>query len=111
MKTVTLSEILDAMEKNGYTKYQGEFVIYEDVVDTEPQIKAACAVGQAALNLGVHPSSLYKALNWWIDDETYYLWGDDIARDNDTTEMTVPEIAHKYRKELKKFLNKEFMVY
>lgn len=79
---VTVEDIVAAMERNGYTKGQKEFIRYND----DNSIKNACALGQAALNLGLLPESLYDELNE-LDDSNM---GDEIASINDS--LANPEL-------------------
>lgn len=98
-KNITLAALFDAMEKNGYEKAKGDYIIYNDI---DNKVDSACAYGQAALNLNVDPASLRlsflevyvphpgnSSLPWPISDAIVY--------DNDKTDMSVPEIARKYR--------------
>jgi hypothetical protein len=85
-KEITVDDFLDAIEKNGLTKLQYSYV------DDIKTITAGCAFGQAAVNLDVDPSSL--RLN--ISNISFILMS-GVINDNDHTEMTLPEIARKWR--------------
>lgn len=52
-KTITVKDVYDAIEKNGYPWGQGNYEYYGTY----------CAIGQAAKNLGVDPYDLHTALN------------------------------------------------
>lgn len=54
----TSRDIIDAMERNGYRKANGTFVQFKG--DTN-EVYAACAIGQALLNLGVNPEDVAEA--------------------------------------------------
>lgn len=67
-KTVTFQDIIAAMEKNGFEPLIGYFwegYTGEEMVVEIP--KAACIWGQAAINLGVNPTSLYTKVNYSIE--------------------------------------------
>lgn len=56
-----LEDIIEAMEKNGYKKVRGEFIVWSKnnldsfgMYENEPVV-GACAIGQAALNLEMLP--------------------------------------------------------
>lgn len=105
---ITLRELIDAMEKNGWKKARGTFFrnakrhsINSDFVKRD-QVVYACAIGQAALNLGVTPPMI------GFSGDTL----GKIAKKNDTTGMTVPEIAQWAREEFKDQLDlKKYRVY
>lgn len=61
MKTFTYAEFIDAVERNGFEQAFGSYFVddFSDELDLddlpEYKIGAACAIGQAAINLGVNP--------------------------------------------------------
>lgn len=84
-----LSEIIDAIEKNGYPQITGQYVVY----DEETKVIGACALGQAGLNLGSEGTHLFSAL---------HLYGppginNNIFRMNDALGMSCKEIAEGLR--------------
>lgn len=104
-KTVTENDIYEAMKKNGYDKLQtGDYIYYED--EEGIKVGAACAVGQAALNLGVEPVSLASVIQRAFSQHNSKLNGQallvqDIYSTNDITDMTVPEIADTFLSDFK----------
>lgn len=59
MKTLTIQDVIDAMEKNGLPMHQGD---YFDI-NGEGEVVAACIWGQAGYNLKVEPSALHSAVS------------------------------------------------
>jgi hypothetical protein len=104
IKRFTIREVLDAMEKNGYPKLtNGHYVKWD-----KGQVVAACAIGQAALNLGVKPADLNETLyapfvsygNRFRQILDYY-----IPNQNDRSAKTVPQIAREFRELVKDHLD------
>jgi len=109
---ITLADVIDAIEKNGLTKIQGQYIKYDD---TGMVPLAGCALGQAAINLGfVYPDGN----PYWSDGRYPYtpdtlhglLWNagsftSRVFELNDTTAYTLPEIAEVLRTEYEDFLN------
>ena len=111
----TLADVIDAIEKNGLEKVQGEYIRY----DASNTPVAGCAIGQAAINLDVghyerfeqyddaefflyEPSRLGERLHVSVDGFT-----DTVYRLNDTSELTLPEIAKRLRELYADDLNTE----
>jgi hypothetical protein len=111
MKTVTYRDLFDAIEKNGLEQAVGSWFRTEDTdvndddlwLPKKSEIKAACAVGQAALNLGVElhflrennlsgDRNLIGTIEHWNDDE----------------ELTLQQIADKGRAEYAEYLDQPF---
>lgn len=97
-KRLLVSQVFDAMEKNGLPQCTGDFVRYGN--DGKPVM--ACALGQAALNLEVDAESLYDSLN---DLHPALFIGDDISKWNDFTSMNVQQIARKAREDYHSYLD------
>ena len=64
-----LKDIIDAIEKNGYKKSKGNYIQMKDgstpfayLPEDLTAVVSACAMGQAALNLGITPNELIKTL-------------------------------------------------
>lgn len=76
MATFNTRQFIDAMEKNGYRKANGTFVQYKEGTI---EVYAACAVGQALLNLGVMPGYVLEAARKVPSAITDYVygWNDD----------------------------------
>lgn len=80
-------QFIDAMKKNGYRKSHGHWVQF---MGSKPEngVYAACAGGQALLNLGVAPAD--------VETAHYYLpagfQGEFIGK-NDNTKSSVTQIA------------------
>lgn len=58
MTTVTVADILDAIDKNGVAHIHGEW----STLNGEGKITAGCALTQGAINLGVNPHDLDDVL-------------------------------------------------
>ena len=75
MRTISLRQFADAVELNGYPIAKRAFFVShkdldeiynsDDVLATYPpgDLVQACAIGQAALNLGVGPNNLWDAFS------------------------------------------------
>ena len=100
-KKVTLLEMAQAIQMNGYPKIKGSM----------GNEQGACAIGQGAINLGVSPDSLYSALNQlnicgWYKDRA----GDSVMSLNDNTNKSVGEIGKQLVKFAEKWPDLEFTV-
>jgi hypothetical protein len=116
MKKITPEDILDAMERNGYRKANGTFIQIKKEFKgeyTEGELRdlagglmlpkspdhvyAACAMGQAGLNLGVPPARL--DLNHYETDVS----SSTVFHMNDSKGLPVKTIAKKLKKRIKLF--------
>jgi len=100
-KDVTVADILDAMERNGYKKVKNEFIEYERTYDERNFVKitdkvlGACAIGQAALNLKLDPHTLDMTVARYLDEigpGARMVWN-GIILDNDHSNKQIPAIA------------------
>ena len=114
-RTVTLSQVVEAMEENGYP--QGYRHLLKDSRESTldsykgQKIVAACAIGQAGLNLGVGLLALAGALhNIKLRTNSKESLFDFIVELNDIKEFPVKEIAVKTRKQYNKIINKSIEV-
>jgi hypothetical protein len=101
---ITVRDVAEAIRKNGLPKTTNNFYEYESggvrykrtklLVGEKPV--AACALGQAGLNLDVDAEELYDKLNLLRSDDTttrsYLFLGDEIAKANDDGD-SLDEIA------------------
>ena len=77
MRTITVGQFIDAIEKNGLPQHFGDFFFrgdnYSD--NPNPKVTQACAVGQAYINLGIYNENGYMING--------FRWGDgtDASRD------------------------------
>jgi hypothetical protein len=79
---VTVSDVIEAMRKNGFEQnFDGNYFRYNN----EEKIIAACAYGQAAINLGCSPESLQNAFGSMV-----YI---EIVQLNDASRLSVQAIA------------------
>lgn len=103
MKQMTLkrrylkvSDVLDAMEKDGYKKARGTFfrsAKREEISwNDRNQVVYACAIGQAALNLNIDPALLQHHLGLKLSESIIDL--------NDDSGRSVRSIAKYLKKEL-----------
>lgn len=95
---LTVGEIIDAIEKNGYKQLFGKWQSRKD-----GQIFGGCAMGQGAANLGIG----YRAVNNALDriQKDGMRLAERIITLNDREQMPVPEIARKVREEYRSVLN------
>lgn len=110
-KEITLGELADAIEKNGLPKFTGSFYDIEEIGPEAPHqpayIVAACAFGQAAINLDVSAPDLFNNVNELMYAESVgnspegdFFIGDYVVRENDHSTQTLPEIAAKLREKI-----------
>jgi hypothetical protein len=103
-REITIDDVLDAIEKNGLEQTFGSFFKTEgeDYVNNPPKsgkIIGACALGQAALNLGVNNFSLTDTLNLALPNTRL---GQRIIKMNDHKKRSFAHIANYYRTRLSK---------
>jgi len=98
-KKVTVAEVLEAIEKNGYKHIRGQWWGTE-WNDGPAVITSACVMGQAALNLGVSNSDLESKLNAAADGlaSTMINYNDD----------ELPSGRHRKYSELKEIARNKF---
>lgn len=117
----TLGEIIDAMEKNGFPQITRQMVEYSEKSLTigsdytgKPEVIGACAMGQAALNLGVDPENLYQTIRWYNSNKNNSEYPPQyplltlpirVFNMNDQQGMSCADIAGKLRKEYADYLN------
>lgn len=89
-KTVTLGAIAEAMRRNGYRKAQHAYIQEEEGGEIR-----ACAIGQAALGLGVQSADLERALRGFDVPREHgqQKLADYIVEQNDRSALTVAEIG------------------
>lgn len=116
-KKITLRDVLDAMRKNGFKKSRGDMLrgqrykvfgqtFHKNVTIDSPRedVKAGCALGQAAYNLQVNPFALSDALQFGKNDGQEIR--DRIFHLNDETGKSLQEIADTIEIEYKDHLDK-----
>ena len=107
-KTLTLGQILDAIEQNGLPQtrdgwfFKGYNPLFGRIRDQNVSadlltITEACALGQAAINLGVSPV-------FTVDDAPIDVF-DEIVNMNDNSKMTFAEIARYFRDKYAQYLD------
>ena len=85
---ITFEDFLKALEENGFQHIRNSY--YQ--MDPDGKVYAGCAIGQAAVNLGVSPTSLHYAL-----DELDNL-SDKIVEYNDGSYIVEGEVRyHSYK--------------
>jgi hypothetical protein len=111
-QNISIRDIINAMKKDGYKKAVGvyiDYTSYDGYAETETKVNAACAFGQAALNLAPEDWPVeYKADLAGVLHENFNLaYNDnqthaevDIILLNDTTDMTVAQIAEEIERQL-----------
>lgn len=100
-KTITLDQLLTAMEKNGYKQSVGKLFEYDGKDVAKDNIVAACALGQAMLNLDVG-----RITSQAKEQETGVLSRvvKAIGIKNDVEGKTPDIIAQEIRKEFQEYL-------
>lgn len=108
---ITIDELANAIEKNGLPKAVGSFFRASkrghalNLDEEDVQIGAACAVGQACINLGI-TTNFFAGRELSIQDvqnlRSY------IFHLNDEKYMSLPNIAKALRKRYKDKLNYRF---
>lgn len=107
---ITVNDIIDAIEKNGITPSRGSYFRY----DEGQKIIAACALGQAAYNLKVTPTSLHASLseiNDLGDKIVTYNDGMAVDKNGDYRYHTYKEIVAYVRRFRKAHGHKTIKVY
>lgn len=98
MREITVKDLVEAIRKDGYEQAFGHYIVYKNkdgYASSYPsfgyEITAACALGQAGLNLNVEPMKLQrgfgKLARHRADDFPY------IARLNDQDKLPLDKIA------------------
>lgn len=93
-----ISDVLDAIEKNGLPKITGAFLQTDDGIEWDNRLPkygkftGGCALGQAARNLNLAPRALCERINL-----KFPTLATEIVFLNDSTRLTLPEIANRVR--------------
>ena len=106
---VTGRQIIEAIEKNGLPQTRGAFYRDENgmEVDFPAQAKSACAIGMAAINLGVSFITLRNGFRIDTEDGISFHCG-FIESWNDDDGLSFKDIADKFRQEYPELLDREF---
>lgn len=96
---VTVREVIDAIEKNGYPQGFGRLIRFNE----NSELEGACAIGQAAINLGVDEMVLYRELSYLIHKK--FSVKAMIVSLNDTERYPLPAIATTLRTTLGSLLS------
>jgi hypothetical protein len=91
MKKVRISQVVKAIEENGYEHNKTGW-FDQPVVDNLFPIRAACVFGQGALNLGVSSDKLAMELN--VTVPRLY---SDVSRMNDSGNYTYKQLVKAIR--------------
>lgn len=103
-KEVTVGDIIDAMERNGFRQARGAWV----VLNQDGSVRRACAMGQAAINLGIDYEGMGKKLNDVTRPNIYVEGLSNIIMElNDEIGLSCKAIAEKVRIKYAKKLNKK----
>lgn len=97
-KEVTLKEVLDALKtESGLVPMKFNYYDSKSDLPREGEmVHCACALGNAAVNLGCTPYSLYDALNFEEQEyaeDRFPILGDKVCDLNDNQAKAWPEIA------------------
>lgn len=122
MRTLTVGQVLDAIEENGYRKKTGLLIDWAfdgTNVNRHKRPIGACAIGQGAINLDIHSGELQLALRD-VKIPPIQIKEGIVVSDvgaciyslNDLTGMSVSNIAKKVRNSLsQETLNTEIPVF
>ena len=95
---ITLAKVIEAMKVGGYT--QGRYHLLAD--DDNGHIIDACAIGQAALNLGVDAMDLQRALDIGITSrKNSEAFNETVFKLNDEKKVEVSTIVEYLNKHVK----------
>jgi hypothetical protein len=102
---VTINQVINAVDKLPIPKYVGMAnggFFWEQWCSEHGQreIFEACALGAAAIHLGVDAEDLYEKLNFhdtYDNQRSLQRLGDTIAKLNDHTTLNLEEIANRLR--------------
>jgi len=111
-RTLSLGEFFDALEANGLPQIYGTYWSYNNGGNRyigEFEIGAACALGQAALNLNTSYSNLEEALGEFKNSKGKSLT-DSIIDRNDQSRWGVKQIAKYYRTKYANRLKETFEI-
>lgn len=108
MRKITIKQLINAIRKNGYPQAFGTLWKNKDGEDmyddstyrkfTKKDIGAACAMGQARINLRLMDSKTWEEF-WHSMDTTAYAMNSNIINMNDGLHMSLAEIADQLEKE------------
>jgi hypothetical protein len=117
MSEHTVAEVIDAIEKNGFEKITGKYFQYQSLPlpSNNPNpllvVTGGCALGQASVNLGIAEQDSWE----WTYEQPKNAAGEGFAERvfqlNDTTSLSLPEIAAILREEFAENLNSTFTTY
>jgi hypothetical protein len=88
------NDVIEAIRRNGYEQTFGYYYILKDgtriknmeVLPNKRDVKAACAMGQAALNLGISPFIIAHVVDGILGE---------VVNLNDNIKLSLDEIADK----------------
>jgi hypothetical protein len=99
-RQLTVGDIIDAIEKNGYPQGFGHYVQKNEYTGA---VESACALGQGMLNLGIGQRRITNALGGDIASRIISL--------NDSHHLPLKEIAKRIREQYAHRLNLQTNVY
>lgn len=102
-----VSQVIDAIEQNGYKQIRGSYITWEDSLYSprdKDHVVGACALGQAALNLGIGFTDIEGALNEVYLGSAGNL-DEYIIELNDGAGLTCKQIAAEIRARFPEILN------
>lgn len=97
--TFSIGQFLDSIERNGIEQTKATYWNYLDNGDGTVTISSACAMGQAAANLGVDWALLEEGMNY-IKLRNGFRLIDGIIGKNDREGWDYKKIANYYRERL-----------
>lgn len=117
IKTFTFQEFVDAIRKDGYKKAKCTYfrdkrgVKYSAIGNLE-DISAACAYGQAAINLGLpYPSDIRVAHTRTVRySDPIWRFSDEVIRLNDRTSFSMARIADELEKKFPELMSQTFEI-
>lgn len=104
-REITIREYIAAIRKNGYRKANGKMFTYKATKNNEPptEIYAACAMGQAQINLGIFNPRTLGQLSYDSTPAGEFLT-QRVVTLNDRFKLKLPQIADILEKEFQESL-------
>lgn len=103
---ITVQDVIDAIRKNGLPQAYGTYIKYADDDPDQKNPLAACAIGQAALNLKIGPIGLSLRLREVEFDREFTL-RDYIIQLNDKRKLNFDKIANHLERKLSKDIREQ----
>lgn len=112
-RTISLGDFLDALEENGLPQAHAQYWSHDNKrvrssIEGEFEVGAACAIGQAALNLGTHYHELEAIMQTKFKNSKNVPLTSSIISRNDGSRWGIKQIARFYRRRFSNRLDETF---